>query len=84
MVDGIPCILSVISLNLQHGSEEFVTVRFVGEVHGIPATSLLDSIGQMTSSQMLTGTLGKEIVFFDTKLFIILGKIVFLSFLKQY
>ena len=58
MVGGIPCVLNMFSLNLQHGSEEFVTVRFVGEVHGIPATSLLDSIGQMTSSQMLAGTLG--------------------------
>ena len=58
MVGGVPCVVSVFSLNLQHGSEEFVTVRFVGEVHDIPATFLLDSIGQMTSSQMLAGTLG--------------------------
>ena len=57
MMDGIPCAISVFSLNLQHGSEEFVTGRFGGEVHGIPTTSLLGSIGQMTSSQMLAGTL---------------------------
>ena len=47
-------------------------------------TPILDSIDQMTSSQILTGTLGKEIGFFDIILFIILTFFLFSNVLEYH